>query len=118
MRFVRRRAVRGLAALAKPRRPRGSPVMAISSTLSAPLRLTLTLLTLAFAACSSGSAGDDAPTDGTGQHIDDPKAGSAGAGDGGPGTGGTDGGLGPDAEGVGSSSGVPDPGSGAKGGTG
>jgi hypothetical protein len=87
--------------------------MAISSTLSAPLRLTLTLLTLAFGACSSGGAGDDALTDGKGQHIDDPKGGSGGTDNGGPSTGGTDGGTGTD-EGV---AGGPDAGSGARGGT-
>jgi hypothetical protein len=92
--------------------------MAISSTLSAPLRLTLTLLTLAVWACSSGSAGDDAPTDGTGQHIDDSTVGSAGTdGAADPGAGGRDGVADPDGEGVGSATSVPDPGSGAKGGT-
>jgi hypothetical protein len=81
--------------------------MAIS--FSRPLRFTLTLLILTVGACS---AGDDPPTDGTGEHIDDPKGGSAGADDG-PGSGGT----GPDAAGVGSATGEPDPGSGAKGGS-
>jgi hypothetical protein len=81
--------------------------MAIS--LPRPLRLTLTLLILTVGACS---AGDDPPTDGTGEHIDDPKAGSAGADDG-PGSGGT----GPGGEGVGGATGMPGPGSGGKGGT-
>jgi Cytochrome c len=97
--------------------------MAISSQLSAPLRLTLTLLSLAVWSCSNGSAGEDAPTDGTGQHIDDSSAGSGGA----PGTdgaaeagaGGMDGAPEPDVEGVGSATGAPDPdpGTGAKGST-
>jgi hypothetical protein len=91
--------------------------MAISSTLSAQLRLTLTLLTLAVGACSSGSAGGDA-TDGKGQHIDDPKGGSAGTDNGGPGPGGKDGGPDPDAGGVGSATGEPDPGSGGTDGSG
>jgi hypothetical protein len=89
--------------------------MAFSSTLSAPLRLTLTLLTLAVGSCSSGSTGEDAPTDGNGQHIDDPQAGSAGADDGDPDAGGTDAGSG--SQGAGSTSGEPDPGAGAKAGT-
>jgi hypothetical protein len=90
--------------------------MAISSSLSAPLRLALTLLTLALWACSSGSSGGNAPTDGKGQHIDDdPEAGSAGTDDG-AGKGGTDGGAAPDTGGVGGATGEPEPGSGAKGG--
>lgn len=88
--------------------------MAISFRFSSPLRLTLTLLILAAGACSSGSAGEEDPTDGKGQHIDDPKAGGTGASDGALDTGGSDGGPDPDGEGIGSVTG--DPGSGAEGG--
>ena len=95
--------------------------MAISSRFSAPLRLTLTLLSLALWACSTGSTGEDAPTGGTGQHIDDSEAGSGGAdsadGAAQAGAGGMDGAPDPDGEGVGSVTGAPDPGSGAKGST-
>jgi hypothetical protein len=91
--------------------------MAIWSQLSAPLRLTLTLLSLAVWSCSSGSAGEGTATDGTGQHIDEPKAGSGGAdgtdGAAEAGAGGMDGAPDPVAEG--SATGAPDPGTGAKG---
>lgn len=89
--------------------------MAISSQLSAPLRVTLTLLSLAAWSCSNGSAREDASTDGTGQHIDEPKAGSGGVdGTDGAGTGGMDGVSEPEPEGVGSTTSAPDPGTGAK----
>lgn len=55
--------------------------MANSSTFSARLRsrcVLLTLLTLALWACSSDDAGEDASTDGSGQHIEDPEPGSGG----------------------------------------
>jgi hypothetical protein len=97
--------------------------MAISSQPSAPLRLTLTLLSLAVWACSNGGAGEGTPTDGTGQHIDDSRAGSGGAdgtdGAAQAGAGGMDSAPEPDVEGVGSATGTPDPdpGTGAKGST-
>ena len=92
--------------------------MTISPPLTDLLRFTAPLLALTLWACSSASAGADEPTDGKGQHIDDPQAGSGGTAASAPGAGGTNGSA-PDAdgEGKGSATGVPSSGSGAKGST-
>ncbi len=52
--------------------------MAIPQKLALPLRLSVALAALVFGACSSGGAGHDSSADGSAQHIDGEKAGSAG----------------------------------------
>lgn len=93
--------------------------MANSSTRSARLRSSrplLTLLMLVLWACSGDDSGDeDAPTEGSGQHIEDPKAGSAGMSASAAGADGVA--PEPDGDGKGSATGAPDSGEGAKGST-